>query len=87
MEDPAPEGMVSLSALPPQLALMTTPTEYRDFALECLKWAEETSSASQRKAFVDLARLWMEAAFRLDQGGGAAPDQFEHFREARAKLD
>jgi len=70
--------MVSLSALPPELALMTTPTEYRDFALECLKWAEETSSASQRNAFVDLAHVCMEAAFRLDQRDRAAPEGFEH---------
>jgi hypothetical protein len=34
---------------------MTTPTEYREFALECLKWADETPNAGQRQTFVDLA--------------------------------
>jgi hypothetical protein len=28
---------------------MTTPADYRDFAIDCLRWAEGTTNASQRQ--------------------------------------
>ena len=64
---------------------MVTPTEMRLFALECLRWAEETGDASQRSLMTQVARTWMKVAsaieHRLDQGEELAA------RDLRAKLD
>ena len=65
---------------------MTTPTHYRECALDCLKWAEEATNESQKKTFVDLARLWMEAASRLHQDDATAPERSEQAQQLRAKL-
>jgi hypothetical protein len=65
---------------------MTTPNEYREHALECLKWAEETPSKRQRKTFIDIARLWMATASRIDHGDGADPAITEIIDTLRAKL-
>ena len=33
---------------------MVTPREMREFALECLRWSDETENASQREIMVQL---------------------------------
>jgi hypothetical protein len=48
---------------------MTTSREYRQFAHECTKWADETETDEARNAFLDLACDWTFAALCLDQGG------------------
>jgi hypothetical protein len=67
---------------------MTTPTDLRRFALDCLLWAEDAKDAGQRDALVRLARMWMLTASELDQRapipGGALP---EPFSDLRAKLN
>lgn len=45
---------------------MTTADEYRLFAWECLEWAEEAATDGERQSFLDMARDWTLAAFRLD---------------------
>jgi len=45
---------------------MTTATEYRKYAQECLESAREAQSDPVRKQFLDLAKLWMTAAERMD---------------------
>jgi hypothetical protein len=45
---------------------MTTATEYRQYAQECMVSAREATSDPVRKQFLDLAKLWMTAAERLD---------------------
>ena len=63
---------------------MTTSTHYRECALDCLKWAEETTNETQKKTFVDLARLWVEAASRLPQDDTTAPEGSEQLRRLHA---
>ena len=50
---------------------MTTEDEYRQFAEECMQWARAAESDAERKAFLDMARAWTDAAARMD--GEAAP--------------
>ena len=45
---------------------MTTATEYRQFAQECMASAREAMTDPVRKQFLDLAKLWLTAAERLD---------------------
>jgi hypothetical protein len=49
---------------------MTTATEYRQYAQECMASARDTASDPVRKQFLDLAKLWMTAAERLDMRSG-----------------
>jgi hypothetical protein len=58
---------------------MVTPREMREFALECLRWSDETDYASQREVMVQLAKIWMRTASQIDRpvaAGGqlALPD-------------
>jgi hypothetical protein len=46
---------------------MTSPKEYRDFALECAKQATETKDEKLRAILLDTARLWMEAAMQVER--------------------
>jgi hypothetical protein len=61
-----------------------TPQDMRLFALECLRWSEETEDASQRDLMVRVARTWMKTASALerrsDNGEGLVGD-------LRTKLD
>jgi hypothetical protein len=45
---------------------MTTAQEYRKFADECLRWADEAETEEFRNAFIQMARDWTLAALRLD---------------------
>jgi hypothetical protein len=52
---------------------MTTAQEYRKFADECLRWADEAATEEFRNAFIQMARDWTLAALRLD--GLSVPPQ------------
>jgi hypothetical protein len=43
---------------------MKTATEYR--AMECFKWAREAKAKEVRVSLVQLARVWLDAASKLD---------------------
>jgi len=45
---------------------MTTATEYRQYDQECIESAREAQTDPVRKQFLDLAKLWMTAAERVD---------------------
>ena len=45
---------------------MTTAKHYRQYAQECIESAREATSEPIRKQFLDLAKLWMTAADRMD---------------------
>ena len=45
---------------------MVTPDEMRLFALECLRWSEETHNASDRILMVRLAQQWMATASEIE---------------------
>jgi hypothetical protein len=53
---------------------MTTATEYRQYAQECIKSARAAAADPVRKQFLDLAKLWMEAAVRVE-GAHSTPSQ------------
>ena len=45
---------------------MVTPQEMRLFALECLRWSDETDNASHRDLMIRLAKSWMTTASTLE---------------------
>jgi hypothetical protein len=47
-------------------AAMATAKEYRKFAEECLRWADEADTEQDRTALLELARDWTLAAQRLE---------------------
>ena len=64
---------------------MVTPDEMREFALDCLRWAERTDNASHRDLMLNVAKTWMNTASAIERrvADGAAlvsPD-------LRSKLD
>jgi hypothetical protein len=62
---------------------MTTADEFREYAKECLRWADEAETDEQRQSFLDMARDWTLAAMRLDgMLGQDDPGQpFENIRQ------
>ena len=62
---------------------MVTPQEMRLFALECLRWSEETDNASQRDLLVGVAKSWMATASTLERRW----DGEELLPDMRRKLD
>ena len=44
-----------------------SPNEFRDFAQECLRWADETKSERHRQILLDMAATWMQAALQLER--------------------
>jgi hypothetical protein len=36
--------------------------QFREFARECVRWAEEASSDGDRRHFIEMAKAWMHAA-------------------------
>jgi hypothetical protein len=45
---------------------MTTSDEYQRFADECMGWARGAKTEAERKAFLDMARAWMQAAAKMN---------------------
>jgi hypothetical protein len=46
---------------------MTSPKEYRQFAIECGKQAAATKDEKLRAILLETARVWMQAAFRAER--------------------
>jgi hypothetical protein len=44
-----------------------SPKEFREFAQECLRWADETKSERHRQVLRDMAKTWMQAALQLER--------------------
>jgi hypothetical protein len=40
--------------------------EFRQNAQDCLQWARDAKTDEERKAFVDMARTWMQAATKAE---------------------
>jgi hypothetical protein len=54
---------------------MATPDEMRQFAIECLRWAEEADDQSQFDLMLQCARSWVSiaaAADPLSERGGTS---------------
>ena len=45
---------------------MHTAAEYREMAEECFKWSVTASSEEGRITYLDIAQIWLQAAYRLD---------------------
>jgi hypothetical protein len=46
---------------------MTTPAEYRELALDCMREADRADAAAMRLTMFGLARVWMSVAAELDK--------------------
>lgn len=57
-----------------------TPKEMREFAAECLLWAEDAKNASQRELMIRMAQGWLATAAVLERRDDVLPD-------LRSKLD
>lgn len=66
---------------------MTTPADYRSFAHDCLRWADETPDAAQRDTLVGIARLWTLTAFKVEQYVTLVGDDAASEEKLRAKLN
>ena len=53
---------------------MPTLSEYRLMAEECLRWARQARDNEVRDPLIELARLWTEAASKLDGSAPIIPD-------------
>jgi hypothetical protein len=47
--------------------MSASPKEFREFAQECLCWADETKSERHRQVLRDMAKTWMQAALQLER--------------------
>jgi hypothetical protein len=45
---------------------MKTAAHYRALAAECIKWAGEAHTAEVRESYLQLARIWLDTASRLN---------------------
>jgi hypothetical protein len=45
---------------------MASAAEYRQYARECLEWADKAENEAERKHFLSMARAWTQAALRLE---------------------
>ena len=66
---------------------MTTPADYRGSAVDCFRWSEHASDASQRESLIDIARLWKNVAIKMDEHVTMADDVPALLQRLRAKLD
>jgi hypothetical protein len=66
---------------------MTTPRDFRVFAMDCLHWAADAPDASQQQTLFDIAKLFMRRSLEMDDlvllgGPGSAL-----VNDLRSKLD
>ena len=64
---------------------MTTPAEYREFAIDCMRLAEEEENAGLRDTMMGLARAWFRTAIMMDQHvtlAGNDPARSKELRDA-----
>jgi hypothetical protein len=47
--------------------MAASPQEFREFAQECLRWADETKSEGHRQVLREMAGTWMQAALQLER--------------------
>ncbi len=63
---------------------MITTQEFRQFSLECLKWADETANPSDRQIIMSVANQWLRTASMLER---IVFDGAELTDDLRRKLD
>jgi hypothetical protein len=55
---------------------MDTAKEYRDYADECVAWAKDAQSDTDRETFLKMARDWLRAATLVEAQTTPAPKDF-----------
>jgi hypothetical protein len=50
-----------------------TPKDYRAMADQCFPWVHEAKIIDERRAYLKLARAWLEAAFAQEDPPPATP--------------
>jgi hypothetical protein len=58
----------------------SSPNDFREFAQECLRWADETKSERHRQVLWDMAATWMQAALQLERSLALIDDDTRHPR-------
>ena len=66
---------------------MTTPAGYREFALDCMRLAEQAEDAGMRDIMMRLARVWMRTSLEVEMYVTLAGDETARSRELRRALD
>jgi hypothetical protein len=66
---------------------MTSPDDYRQFALDCLKWADESEDPGHRDTLTRIARMWMHTAIELDERITLVVREPNIFQRLRDKLE
>ncbi len=55
---------------------MKTAAHYRALAEECIKWAGEAHTAEVRESYLQLARIWLDTASRMNGlSGDTVPEE------------
>jgi hypothetical protein len=49
--------------------MAANPQEFREFARECLRWANETQSERHRQVLREMSKTWFQAALELNADG------------------
>jgi len=63
---------------------VTTPAEYREFALDCMRRAEREENAGLRDIMMGLARIWMRTSIEVERYmAGDEPGRSQESRRAR----
>jgi hypothetical protein len=57
----------SCSRLQESAPWQQTPQEFREFARECLRWANETQSERHRQQLLEMSKTWFQAALELER--------------------
>jgi hypothetical protein len=60
--------------------MAASPKEFREFAQECARWADETRSERHRQVLLDMAKTWMQAAVQLERSLALIDDDMRHPR-------
>jgi hypothetical protein len=66
---------------------MTTPAEYREFAIDCMRVAEQAQNAGLRDAMMGLARVWFRTAIIMEEHAPLAGDDPARSKDLRDGLD
>jgi hypothetical protein len=66
---------------------MTTPDDFRVFAMDCLHWADAAPDASQEQILLDIAKLFMRRSLEMDELVVLSDEESPLVDDLRVKLD
>ena len=46
---------------------MSEPAEFRQYAEEAMRWANQSNTQDQKQSLIDLARIWTQAAVQSER--------------------